>query len=169
MPTTRRQRRRRPVERLRLLNNFYNDHETNEELHSRIRIRGEGGGTPILRQYGYVPPESLHFSAWAAPKDATFSTWTAPKEPPPPRPFQKHTFVPLFRPGLIQKTPLLKVYVSLLFLVPKSPSFFSEGPLLKPPFSVRGRSLSPPFSISGQHIYTSFIYEYPLPQDQNIL
>ena len=65
------------------------------------------------------------------------------------------------------KDPLLKIYVSLLFLVSKSPRFsvrgrsarspmFSEWPLPKrpppPPFSH--------FQILGG-TYTTFIYEYP--------
>ena len=60
--------------------------------------RGGEGYSHMFRQK--VP----HFSAWAAPKDSTFSTWTAPKDPP----FSIHLFVPVFRPGLLQKTPLLK-------------------------------------------------------------
>ena len=63
----------------------------------------------------------------------------------------KHLFVPLFQPGLLQKTrpPFQKIYVSLLVLVPKSPRFsvkapiFSEGPLPKPPI----------FKLWAAHIY----------------
>ena len=98
---------------------------------------------------------------WAAPKDSTFSTWTAPKD----HLFKNiHLFVPLFRHGLFQKTPFLKVYVSLLFLVPPPPPLRfslrgrSESP--PPPFSVRGRSvISPNSPNSGRHIYI-YIYIY---------
>ena len=45
-----------------------------------------------------------------------------------------HFLIPRFRPGLLQKIRLLKIYVSFLFLVPKPPRF-----------SVRGRSESPSF------------------------
>ena len=69
-----------------------------------------------------------------------------------------HLFVPLFRHGLLQKTPLLKVYVSLLFLVPTTtPRFSSRGRSESPPFSVRGRSLISPNS--GRHIYI-YIYHF---------
>ena len=97
--------------------------------------------------------------------DSTFSTWTAQKDPP----FQKYTFVwSTFPTWAAPKDPLLIIYVSLLFSDPKSPSFFSEGPLWKTPppththFQLGGRSLSPHFQTnSRQHIYTTFMYEYP--------
>ena len=117
-----------------------------------VRWAGEGGGgwreggcfwgvedTSILGQYGYVPYDSLL------------------KTPPfPPGPHRKtplfkniHLCVPLFRHGLLQKTPLLKVYVSLLVLVPTPPTpIFSEGPSPRP------------ISNSGRYIYTTFIYKY---------
>ena len=63
-------------------------------------------GTPILGQYGYVPPKApppppthpIFVLALAAPKDSTF------------------------RPVQLEKNLLFKkVYVSLLFLAPKPP------------------------------------------------
>ena len=51
-------------------------------------------------------------------------------------------------------------------LVPKSPSFLSEGPLWKPPFSVTGRSISPrPLphfqTLGGTYIPLSYISTLP--------
>ena len=88
----------------------------------------------------------------------------------PPPPFKNiHLFVPLFRPGLLQKTPLLK-YTFLCYFKFRNtsrfsvrgrfesppPRIFSEAPLPKPP-------PGPQFSNSGRHIYTTFLYEYPPP------
>ena len=125
-----------------------------------LSVCPRGGVLPYWGSAGMCRPKGPHFSAWAAPKDSTFSTWTAPKDPP----FQKYTFVcSTFRPGLLQKTPLLKVYVSLLFLVPKPPQFSVRGRSETPPpiFSVWSRSLSPPphfKTLSGTYIYKPLSY-----------
>ena len=115
---------------------------------------GKGGGTPILGQYGYVPPENPQFSAWAAPKDSTFFTWTAPKDSP----FQKYAFIcSTFPTWAASKDPPLKKYTFLCYVfVPKSPSFSLRGRSESPPFSVTGRSLSPPphfQTLGGTHTY----------------
>ena len=98
------------------------------------------------------------FSAWASPKDSTFSTWTAPKDPL----FKNiHLFVPLFRPGLLQKIRLLKIYVSLLFLVPKPPRFSVRGRSESPPphfFCVGPLPKPPVFKLWAAHIYKPLSY-----------
>ena len=121
---------------------------------------GEGGGRyshiRAVRVCAIFRPGQLLKIPLFRPGDLDHS------EPPP---FKNiHSFVPLFRPGLLQKTPLLEIYVCWLFLAP--PLRFSvRGRSKSPPFSVRGRFLSPPpfFSNSGRHIYTTFIYEYLPP------
>ena len=69
------------------------------------------GGTPILGQYGYVPPESPPiFRPGSLLKTQLFRPVLLQKTLPP-LPFSKtyiNLFVPLFQPGLLQKTPLLK-------------------------------------------------------------
>ena len=55
-----------------------------------------------------------------------------------------------------RKHPLFKkIYVSLLFLAPKSPVFPVRGRSESPSFSVRGRFLSLPFLNPARHIYTN--------------
>ena len=104
-----------------------------------------------------MPPESPHFSAWAAPKGFAFSTWTAPKDPP----FQKYTFVCSTFPGLLQKTPFKSIRFFVIFSF-KIPFVFQWGAALKAPYFQWG-ALSPLFSNFVWHIYTTFIYEYPRP------
>ena len=84
-----------------------------------------GEGYSHIRTIRVLPRESPHFSALAAPKDCTFSTWAAPND----HLFKKlQFFVPLFRPLQIEKTLVLKkIYLSLLFLAPKSPAFPVRG------------------------------------------
>ena len=84
-------------------------------------------------------PPPPHFLALAAPIDATFASWAAPKGPL----FKNiQFFVPLLRPGQIEKILVLKTnYVSLLFLAPISRfSVSSRSETPPPPFSVRGHS-----------------------------
>ena len=71
-------------------------------------------------------------------------------------PFQKHTMLcTTFPTWTDRKHPRFKkIYVSLLFLAPKSPVFPVRGPSESPSFSVRGRSLSLPFLNPARHIYT---------------
>ena len=97
-------------------------------------------GTPILEQYGYVPPESPPLFALAAPKDSTFSACAAWKDPP-----------------------LKKIYTFLCYFLAPKPLFSRVGQIWKPPFSVWGRSLSPLFLNPSWHIFTTFIFEYPPP------
>ena len=114
---------------------------TNPGLPYRDISTGGGGCTHILGQYVYVPPDpppptTPHLPAWTAPKD--------------PHPLLKIyiLFVPLFRPGLLQKTPFENMRFFVI-LVPKSPRFSVRGRSESPPFSVRGRSLSPNFQTLG--------------------
>ena len=83
-------------------------------------------------------------------------------------PFQKYTILCSVFPTWADRKdrPFKKIYVSLLFLTPKSPVFPVRGrsesnPPPSPEFSVRGRSLSPPFLNNARQIYTNFIFEYP--------
>ena len=82
------------------------------------RWGGAGGrGTPILGQYGYVPPPespSFFFQPGTLRKTPVFKNM--------------HLFVPLFRPGLLQKIPFKNVRFSVIFSS-KIPLFFSEGSL----------------------------------------
>ena len=103
-----------------------------------------------------------HFSAVADSKDTTFSTWAAPKDPL----FKNIQFlVPLFLPGHIEKTLVLKI-VSL-FLAPESPVFpvrdrSESPPPLPPPYIfIEKPLLKPPILNPVRHIYTNFIFEYP--------
>ena len=99
--------------------------------------RGGGVGTPILGHYGYVLPESPPiFSVWVAPKD-----WL-------------HFF------GMdCSERPFSKIYLYLLLLVPKFPSFCSEGPLWKPPIFSDGQlPKSPIFQLWAAHIYHFHIW-----------
>ena len=107
--------------------------------------RGSGeGDTPILRLYGYVPPEKNIFR---------------------PGPLLQ---TPYFQPGLLQKTSHFSKENICLF------HFSDLGCSRRPPFKKYmflcyfqfqnpPRSLSPPFSNCGRHIYTTFMYEYPPP------
>ena len=97
------------------------------------------------------------FRSWPLLK-TSFSTWDSSKRPP----FQKYTFIcSTLLTWAAPKDPPFKKYVSLLFLVPKSFLFFSEGPLWKPPiFGVGPLPRPPPHFQTGRHIYTTFIYVY---------
>ena len=110
------------------------------------------------------PPPSPSFRPWSLLKTLLFRHGPLQKTP-----FKNiQFFVPLFRPGQIEKTLVLKkVYVSLLFLAQKSPVFLVSGRSESPPFSVRGRSLSPPYLNPVRHIYINFIFEYP-PGEQTL-
>ena len=101
-------------------------------------VSPEGIGVlPYKDSTGMCRAKVLYFSALAAPKDSTFSTWAAPKDPI----FQNiQFFIPLFRPGQINKTLVLKIYVSLLFLARKSP-FFPWVAVLKAPYFQWGVAL----------------------------
>ena len=107
------------------------------------------GVLPYKDSTGICRAKNPHFSAlttWATPKDLLFKN------------------IQIFVPAADRKDPpFKKIYVSLLFLAPKL-LFSLQGAALKaPPFSVRGRSLSPPiFKPCAAHIYTNFIFEYPL-------
>ena len=93
-----------------------------------------GGITPILGQYGYVPPESPPsptFSTLTTPKDSTFSIWTTPKDSPP----------------------LLKNICFFAIFSSKIPLVFQWGAALKAPNFQRGATpYVPPFSNSGWSI-----------------
>ena len=102
-----------------------------------------------------------HFSAFATPKDFYFFNLGRSKRPP----FQKYTILcSAFLTWADRKDPSFKnIYVSLLFLAPKSPVFPVRGHSESLPFSVRGHFLSPQFLNPVRHIYTNIIFEYPPP------
>ena len=125
-------------------------------------VGGRGGAVlPYKDSTGMCCAKAPQFLALAAPKDSTFSIWAAPKR----LPFQQYAILcSSFPTWAYRKDPRFKrVYVSLLFLVPKSPVFPVSGRSQSPIFSVRGRSLRPPFLNPVRHIYTNFIFEYPHP------
>ena len=131
------------------------------------RPGGGGGVLPYKDSTGMCRAK-----APAPPPPPIFRTWLLycfdvghSKRPP----FQKYIILySAFPTWADRKDRRFKnIYVSFLFLTPKSP-FFPWGAALKAPpprpaFSVRGRSLSPPppFLNNARQIYTNFIFEYP--------
>ena len=118
---------------------------------------------PYKDSTGVCRAKAPHFSALTDPKDSTFSTWAAPKDPL----FKNiQFFVPLFLPGQIEKTFVLK-NIRFFIFSSKIPCFSREGPLWKPPpllppyIFIEKPLPKPPILNPVRHIYTIFIFEYP--------